>query len=74
MKRMVTILFVLIMLIGGLLYALVTFMEFYANRPPVGYPIVNKYEDDSGHYIDIRVPIDENSYIGYEIGDEYEVK
>lgn len=46
----------------------------YAKPDPKAMQIVDKYEADGKCYIQTWIEITPEEYIGYDIGDEYEVK
>lgn len=45
-----------------------------AKQGPKYYPIVDKYEVKDKHYLVLSVEVTPEEYIGYDIGDDYEVK
>ena len=61
----------------ALMLALVVGMNAFErelNAPPKAYPIVSKHEQDDKCYLMIEVEVSPEEYIGYDTGDEYELR
>lgn len=57
------------MILGALLYAAV----FQIPTKTIAVPIVNKYEECDRYYLLLETEITPEEYIGYDIGDDYEI-